>query len=293
MPEKAEVIVIVNKLNEIFTGSFWLETLVPKHPNTLKYCNSEDIEFLCKNEFKIGKFNHFGKYIILPLVQEESKKPEHCFIIIHLRMTGALIYSKEISEHKHCRASLILSDAEDILHHINFIDPRIFGKLYIIRNKPVKQWFAEQNLNTDILDSDSVHVWLESAKKKKQPIKDFLLDQKIVCGIGNYMASEILWDVGIHPEIPVNTISQEQFEHIHFAAKELISNMIGVGGVTIKDFTHPDGTAGNGLKYLKVYGKENCSRCENKKIQKLYINKRATYFCSNCQEEKENGATIK
>ena len=124
-------------------------------------------------------------------------------------------------------------------------------------------------------------------KKKKKNIKNFLLDQNFVSGIGNIYASEILFHSKIRPNRLANSLNQKEISNIIISTKFILNKAISKGGSSIRDFKNSDGNAGSFQNEFKVYNKENenCpnSSCKNK-IKKLNISNRSTFYCNICQK---------
>ena len=121
--------------------------------------------------------------------------------------------------------------------------------------------------------------------KKTTIIKSVLLDQKIICGIGNIYASEILFYSKTHPLKKVDKLCKDEINSLLHNINIVLSKAVLNGGTTIKDYKQPNGKVGYFKQKLKVYGREKlkCYNC-NSIIFKLNINKRATYICPECQK---------
>ena len=121
----------------------------------------------------------------------------------------------------------------------------------------------------------------------KKNIKNFLLDQNFVSGIGNIYASEILFLCKINPEKSVGKIKKKDYKKIIYNSRKVLYDAISKGGSSIRDFKNVNGVRGNFQKNFKVYQREGlaCKRllC-NGQIQKKNISNRSTFFCNNCQK---------
>ena len=122
-------------------------------------------------------------------------------------------------------------------------------------------------------------------KKRSKCIKNVLMDQSIIAGIGNIYASEILYRANINPLRSVNSLNTKEIKSIIDATKIILKKSISLGGTSIKNHIQPDGNLGYFVQKLEVYGKSNqsCNKC-NHFISSIFINKRSTYFCSYCQK---------
>ena len=124
-------------------------------------------------------------------------------------------------------------------------------------------------------------------KKKDKNIKNFLLDQNFVSGIGNIYASEILYLSKINPSLSAKYLKKNQCKNIVINSRKILQNAIRKGGSTIRDFKNTKGDQGNFQKEFKVYGrdKQNCKRSScSGKINKITQSNRSTFLCEICQK---------
>jgi formamidopyrimidine-DNA glycosylase len=115
-------------------------------------------------------------------------------------------------------------------------------------------------------------------------VKPFIMDGRVVVGVGNIYASEALFQAGIHPSRPCGRIAQARYERLAQAVKEVLAAAIEAGGTTLQDFRQADGTPGYFARALNVYGRagEPCPRCGSPLRQKA-IGQRSSYYCGHCQ----------
>ena len=207
-----------------------------------------------------------GKYIIINTNSSIS-------IIIHLGMSGALIYNKKEID-KHCHVTINFNNGE----YLRYIDPRRFGFVQLVKNEPRYL----QSLGPEPFDIKT-HDLFAKVKNRFTKIKTLLLNQTIIAGIGNIYVCEALFLSGIHPATPANKINLVQLENIMKHIINVLNKAIQAGGTTLKDYRNIDGLTGKFKRELLVYGLEYCTVCSNK-IEKVTIGQRGTYFCSNCQK---------
>jgi formamidopyrimidine-DNA glycosylase len=133
----------------------------------------------------------------------------------------------------------------------------------------------------------------ELASRKTLPVKSFLMDSRMIAGIGNIYANETLFAAGIHPATRVNTLSAEQWQRIIDCCLHILQKAIKAGGSTISDFLGSSGQPGYFQLQLAVYGKKGtpCSVCGTA-IQKKSMGGRATFFCPVCQLASKSKAGI-
>lgn len=217
-----------------------------------------------------------GKYIIL--VSDKG------YVLIHLGMSGHLHVTDEnepIKKHDHFE----IQTSEGVIVRLN--DTRRFGlvKYYSLdnppfENSPLKELGPEPL--TELFNSDYL---FEKLKKYKKDIKQTIMDNKVVVGVGNIYASEVLFISRIHPEKKANTLSKEQCDVLTQNIKDVLSKAILQGGTTIRDFEGADGKLGYFVQNLMVYGHdgEKCKECGHI-IEKITQGQRSTYFCPYCQK---------
>ena len=142
-----------------------------------------------------------------------------------------------------------------------------------------------KKLGVEPLENEFTIEYLQTQiYKKSRCIKNFIMDQSIIAGIGNIYASEILHRANINPLRTVDSLKKEHLKSIIDATKFILKKSTNVGGTTIRNHLQPDGKLGYFAQELQVYGKSkhNCNKCD-KQITLINISNRSTYFCSNCQ----------
>ncbi len=220
-----------------------------------------------------------GKYILIPTIREN-------ILLIHLGMSGQIkIRSDCVALSKHDHIQIDIQTKKNRFYSIIYNDPRRFGYIDCFNVKEVESHFLLKKLGVEPL---SDHLTLEYLKtkisKKSVLIKNILMDQSIIAGIGNIYASEILYKAKINPLRRGDSLNNENIKSIIEATNYILNKSISVGGTSIKNHLQPDGKLGYFVQELKVYGKtkQNCIKCDNV-ISCEIINNRSTYFCSNCQ----------
>ncbi len=220
---------------------------------------------------RVIKYERRGKYIILHL---ESKNA----LIIHLRMTGKLIYTEEDNEDaKHVRALLSLTGCSRVL----FNDIRTFGKIIVAPIKKINDYLPE--LGPEPLSEDFNGEYLKSKlQKKTAPIKNVLLDQSVVAGLGNIYVLEVLYRAGIKPQTKSNSLSLNKCKSIVNHTKEVLSEAISKNGTSISDFRQIDDKTGEFQDFLQVYQKETCP--QGHAIKRIKQAGRSSFYCPVCQK---------
>jgi formamidopyrimidine-DNA glycosylase len=168
---------------------------------------------------------------------------------------------------------------------LRFNDPRKFGALLWCDGDPAEHELLK-NLGPEPLSEqlDGNYLWTAS-RKRKIAVKSFIMDQKLVVGVGNIYASEALFKAGIRPDAAAGEVSRERYGKLAGAIKQILVASIEAGGTTIADFRQSDGKPGYFKQHLQVYGREgeDCPGC-GQPIICVRIGQRSTYFCRKCQK---------
>ena len=232
----------------------------------------------------------FSKYIILTLNNNK-------YCLIHLGMSGTLhlihydqkemvtnlsFYHSKTLPKKHNHIKIKFSK-----FMIVYNDPRRFGFFKIFNNQEeLKHYFSKYGPEA-ISNKFNYNYLKNKLMNKEKNIKNFLLDQNYVSGIGNIYANEILFYCRINPLKKVKKISKNQIIKLIKKSKLVLNLAIKLGGSSIRDFKNISGKSGLFQNEFKVYGRENknCIRGNCKgKISKIFISNRSTFFCNLCQK---------
>ena len=203
-------------------------------------------------------------------------------LIIHLGMSGSLrILPKTETVEKHDHFEIQFKDGICL----RLKDPRRFGSVLWEKEDPLKHKLLI-NLGPEPLDKEfNAELLFEKSRKRKTTIKQFIMDAKIVVGVGNIYASESLFLACVKPTRLAGKISKQNASDLTAAIKKILRQAIKQGGTTLKDFTSSDGKPGYFQQKLKVYDKANipCLKCK-KPIKQITLGQRSTFYCSNCQK---------
>ena len=221
---------------------------------------------------EIREVKRRGKYIIL--------MTDKASIIIHLGMSGHLnILLKPTPPQKHDHVDVIFNSGTTL----RFTDPRRFGS-FIYTKKPYQHKLLS-DLGVEPLSKDfSADYLYKKSRTRKTSIKNFIMDAKVVVGIGNIYANESLFKSGISPKRHANKISFDRYQLLVQSAKEVLENALQKGGTTLRDFVNSEGKPGYFQQKLKVYGKtgQPCPVCGSI-IKLIRQGERSTYYCGQCQ----------
>lgn len=269
MPELPEVQTILGGVMQKL-GSKKLLSLESYYPGTvINKLSAQDNAF----PSQVRQAYRRGKYMILELSTGFA-------LIIHLRMTGKLVWDVDDGQPKlHERAAINIEGG----YRLRFIDPRTFGKITLVVSSQVFNHLPK--LGADPLQQGFQAAYLSARlSKSRRPIKTALLDQSVVAGLGNIYVCEILYQAGINPFTPCNELGQEDFGKICSSSKQILAQALMHNGTSISDFRRVDDKRGEFQNFLKVYQKERCPR--GHELQKLKQAGRSTYFCPVCQKQK-------
>ena len=269
MPELPEVETTVKSLNILKNKKV---INVDIHVKKLRYLIPH---LALKNiiNHKITNLRRIAKYVIIDFDNNKS-------VIIHLGMSGRLKiikYNNALFKHDHL-----------VFKFINlkliFNDPRRFGFVDIVNSDQISNISYIKKLGIDALDNKLSEDYLFNKVKKSQVlIKQLLLNQYIVAGIGNIYASEILYDAKISPLRKGSSLKRSHIGTILKSSRRILRKAIKYGGSSINDYVSPDGILGNFQKNFKVYGRAGY-KIKGCKIKKVILHGRSTFFCPDIQK---------
>lgn len=282
----AEKIPKMGKITEIeYSKNFSVYLNTPSKKNgSLK---ETDITKL-KSPFELGQSFAYGKSIWFPLETKDQKG----YMVFQLGMSGSFFMNDmgRSSKNDH----LVFTNQQG--QKIRYSDPRMFGRIRLFL---IKKNESLENLMKEIINTSSwgIDPHLSSTKEvvnqlkrwqtKNKDIKSLLLEQNLVFGIGNYLASEILNRSQVSPFTLGKNLSNENIKNIAEATKRIIAKAIKSGGHSFAGgYYNPDGTYGQMSKFIKCYEKEGktCFYCKKGIIKKDFIKGRSVFFCSKCQK---------
>lgn len=201
--------------------------------------------------------------------------------ILHLGMSGSLrVLPIGTPAEKHDHVDIELENGK--LLRLN--DPRRFGALLWTRDAAETHTLLAKLGPEPLTEGFSVDYLQARAKGRTTAIKQFLMDNQVVVGVGNIYANEALFASGIHPKRAAGNISRERLATLVAEIKRVLAEAITQGGTTLKDFTSADGKPGYFVQRLQVYGRagQPCQVCGSE-IQSMRLGQRNTFFCPHCQ----------
>lgn len=214
-----------------------------------------------------------GKYLLLKL--------ETGGLIIHLGMSGSLrVLDAHLAPAKHDHIDMEMENG--VL--LRFNDPRRFGA-FLWTDDDFSAHELLRDLGPEPLTTDFNTEYLYTRSRgRKVAIKNFIMNGRIVVGVGNIYASEALFMAGIHPQRAAGRISRHRYDSLVGAIQDVLQSAIRQGGTTLRDFSGSDGKPGYFARQLLVYDRAGgeCFQC-GERIRLRVLGQRSSYFCSNCQ----------
>jgi formamidopyrimidine-DNA glycosylase len=274
MPELPEVETVCRALSKVIKNSTIKK--IEFYRKDLRWQVKDNLEVSLKNNIFIDPYRR-GKYILIPTNTDK-------IFLIHLGMSGQIRIKKKdiVQKHDHMRMIVENNNKHFV---VTYNDSRRFGYIDLFKKKELSKHFLLSKIGVEPLGRELTTEYLQNNFKKRViNIKNALIDQKIIAGIGNIYASEILYKAKINPLRKVNSLSQNDLNSIITFTKIILKKSIDVGGTTIRDHMQPDGSLGYFKQKLQVYGKvnEKCKTC-NSFIVKEVISNRSTFICKYCQ----------
>jgi formamidopyrimidine-DNA glycosylase len=222
---------------------------------------------------KIDAIERRAKYLLL--------RTQSGTLLAHLGMSGSFrIVNAAEPLRKHDHVDIVLADNKVLRFH----DPRRFGCLLWVKGAvdehPLLAGLGPEPLS-DELTADYLFA---RSRKRSAPVKSFIMDQRIVVGVGNIYANEALFGAGISPRRKSGSVTRAQFEALVAEIKAVLARSIKSGGTTLRDFVGGDGKPGYFIQHLNVYGRggEACLTCRST-LREFRQGQRTTVYCPKCQ----------
>lgn len=279
MPELPEVETIKEALRKSVDGA--LIEKVTVYNRRFRESVADDFEEKLSGAV-ILRLYRIAKYVVIDLNNGFS-------IIWHFGMSGRVKIFKEapvsLDKHDH----IVIETSKGVLI---YNDARRFGLMTHAKTAELSKHPLFGHIGVDPFSEDFCDEYLiKKLKNKKTPIKIFLLDQSIVCGIGNIYASEALYEAGISPLRESGSLKHAEAKKLVYAIKDTLAKAIAAGGSTLKDYRKPDGSTGYFQNQHCVYNKtgERCPNCncdisKTGGIKKIVLGGRSTFYCANLQK---------
>ncbi len=278
MPELPEVETIRNQLEKLIVGKEILKVDIGL-ANMVKLPLDKFRKIVIGS--KIKKVGRRAKILIFNLSNGWSE-------LVHLKMSGRLIFRPreaklQIQDTKWNHLTYYFKDGSRLFHN----DMRQFGYVKLVKTDELTDFFKKEKLGPEPLERDfTFDNFLAILKRKpKAKIKQFLMDQQNIAGIGNIYSDEILFVAKIHPLKKAEKLGDKELRAVFEATKKVLKKAIKLCGTSTSDYRDTAGKAGRYTETRLVYQREG-ERCPNKCggiIKRLKINGRSAHFCPYCQ----------
>ena len=222
---------------------------------------------------KVKSVSRRAKYLLIEF--------DHGTLILHLGMSGSLrIIDGDLPADKHDHVDIVFEHSQSL----RLTDPRRFGCVLWCKDAPQQHKLIAHLGPEPLSDAFTGDYLYSQSRGRKSNIKQFIMDGKIVVGVGNIYASESLFLAGINPKRIAGKISRERYEKLAAAIKQVLTAAIQQGGTTLRDFVGGDGKPGYFAQQLNVYGREGkpCRICGTS-VKQLLQGQRSTFYCPCCQ----------
>lgn len=213
-----------------------------------------------------------AKYLLLNL--------DHGTALVHLGMSGSLrLVTDNTPERKHDHLELVLHSGVVLRYN----DPRRFG-CWLWTDSPATHPLIASLGPEPLAPEFNGHLLFQLSRNRNTPVKTFIMNSRVVVGVGNIYANEALFKAGVHPQRKAARISLERYQRLADAIKKTLSAAITMGGTTLRDFVNSDGQPGYFAQSLLVYGKAGtpCPGCETA-LKEIRTSGRSTVYCARCQ----------
>ena len=278
MPELPEVHTIVTDLNKHISGYKISDVIISSSYKTIPDNTVFRRTILGKSIIEVTRI---AKNIIIKISSGN-------YIFIHLAMTGRVLLRKPSDKPDGWVCVVLKIGKNGNKKEVRFTDVRKFGKMGVVGEKGIQSLlnkYGPEPLNTNLTSEQFLNI----IKSKKTNIKNALLDQNLISGLGNIYATDALFLSCINPQTQTSKITLNMTKRLLESSRLVLKEGIKNRGSTLPDRAYVDifGNEGSQQKYLKIYMKEKCPKC-NMGVKFIKINGRGTYFCENCQPLNSN-----
>ena len=270
MPELPEVQTVLDTLENRIRGRRITDIRILYQP--IVSCPEEEF----RNRLIGSSFCAFrrrGKYLLFEM--------EDVTLVCHLRMEGKFfILDESVPIGKHDHVIFYLDDGKQLRYN----DVRKFGRMELIEKDEDYRCFKDLGPEpfSEEFNADYCRRYLEN---RKLPIKQVLLDQSFVAGIGNIYANEILSAIHLDPRTSARRVGRKKLDELVCQTRDILNRAIEAGGTTIRSYTSSLGVTGRFQLDLHVHGLKTCPYCGSE-IKTIFIGGRGTYYCPKCQKKK-------
>ena len=278
MPELPEVETVRRGLEARLIDATVADVIV--RDRRLRWPIAADFEAQLRGR-RIVAIERRSKYLLFRMAGDEKSS-----LLAHLGMTGSLVVHRvdsPLAYKPHDHVDLVLSGRQEALV-LRYNDPRRFGSMHFFQGLDAEQRLLA-HLGPEPLSDKLTGAYLyEQTRRRTGPIKQAVMDNTLLVGVGNIYANESLFRAGIHPNRAANKVSRARYERLVREVKSVLSEAIVAGGSTLRDFVNTAGEPGYFQLDYFVYGRDGqpCKLCGTP-LKLMRHGGRATVFCSSCQ----------
>ena len=273
MPELPEVEAIKRVIEPQIKG-LAIEQVTVNRPEVVAHPSAD--EFCTRMTGQcFTEIDRRGKFLILCLSSGDK-------VVLHLRMTGCLLVTPaDYPEERHTHLVVHLSGGREL----RFSDTRRFGRFWLLRQGEADTYTGMEKLGAEPFDPGFSGEYLSARLgKRKKAVKECLLDQSVIAGIGNIYSDEILFAARIHPERPANTLTKEEWNRLASVISERLAFFVEKNETTPEEYLETKGQDYRNTPFLQVYGHggEPCPVC-GEILCRSVIGGRSSVYCPVCQ----------
>lgn len=286
MPELPEVETIKTVIAPQIQG-LKISEIIIKRPDIIAHPEADKFYALAKDR-TVKAMSRRGKFMIITLDSESR-------IVLHLRMTGCLLLAPpELPEENHTHIIFRLSDNDSNddrensggISELRFSDTRRFGRFWALEKDEQDTYTGMAKLGPEPFDEKLTAEYLENnLKNRRKAVKECLLDQNIIAGIGNIYSDEILFTAGISPARAANSLRKKDFKKLAAVIPKRLSYFIEKNKITPEEYLESKGRDYRNTPFLQVYGHagEPCPICGSTLVRTV-IGGRSSVYCPHCQK---------
>lgn len=277
MPELPEVETIKRVIEPQIQGLV-IKKVTVRRPEVVAY---PDADTFCKTLTGqvISEMARRGKFLMILLTDGDR-------IILHLRMTGGLLLTpSDYPEEKHTHIVFSLNNGMEL----RFSDMRRFGRFWLIGKDEADTYSGTHKLGIEPLTEAVTFEYLHTHfGKRKKTVKECLLDQSVIAGIGNIYSDEILFTAKIHPARAASSLSEKEWKTLAAVIPERISYYIETNKISAEEYLQTKGRDYRNTPFLQVYGQAGkpCPKC-GETLCRMVIGGRSSVYCPACQTNRE------
>lgn len=278
MPELPEIETIKNVIEPQIQG-LSITGVTVKRPEVTAYPQADVFCRLLTGQ-RISHMTRRGKFLLIHLTS-------HDHIVLHLRMTGCLLLAPaDFPQEKHTHIIFRLSSGSEL----RFSDTRRFGRFWLLQKGENDIYSGTAKLGIEPLDGKCTAEYLRARLSKcRKTVKACLLDQKVIAGIGNIYADEILFTAQIHPARPANSLHDGEWERLARAIPQRLAYFIEKNKISPEQYLNTKGQDYRNTPFLQVYGQAGkpCPLCQNT-LTRMIVGGRSSVYCPVCQKDPIN-----